>query len=371
VIVRDYLRFNAGEGMVPIPVREYRQMAGRAGRPHLDPYGEAVLIAKSEEMVEELFDCYIGAPAEDVRSRCANEAVLCTHILSLIATNFARETGEVLGFMNKTFYAHQGESPLALSRAVNRVLEFLEEAEMITEVGEWVEATEYGSLVSRLYIDPRSAETIVTTMARQKEYTDIGLLHLLCSTPDMMTLFVRRDDMYLLDRFLADHRDDLWMEIPWDAGEGFDRSLKTALLLADWADEVGEDVICERYNVGPGDVYGMVESVAWLVHATRQLAGLFAPHLVGPIEEMELRTKHGIKKELLPLIRLRGIGRVRARRLFNSGIGSVEALRAAGPEKVGKVLGQGIAAQIFEQLEGTRDEIAGVTGEQSTLSRFG
>jgi helicase len=251
------------------------------------------------------------------------------------------------------------------------VLEFLGEAEMITEVGEWLEATEYGSLVSRLYIDPRSAETIVTTMVRQKEYTDIGLLHLLCSTPDMMTLFVRRDDMYILDRFLADHRDDLWMEIPWDAGEGFDRSLKTALLLADWAGEVGEDVICERYNVGPGDVYGMVESVAWLVHATRQLAGLFAPHLAGPIEEMELRTKHGIKKELLPLIRLRGIGRVRARRLFNSGIGSLEALRAAGPEKVGKVLGQGIAAQIFEQLEGTRDEIAGVTGEQSTLSRFG
>ncbi|HNQ33002.1 MAG TPA: DEAD/DEAH box helicase, partial [Methanoculleus sp.] len=153
VIVRDYLRFNAGEGMVPIPVREYRQMAGRAGRPHLDPYGEAVLIAKSEEMVDELFDCYINAPAEDVRSRCADEAVLCTHILSLIATGFAREVGEVLAFMDGTFYAHQGESPRALSRAVHRALEFLREAEMITEVGEWIEATEYGSLVSRLYID--------------------------------------------------------------------------------------------------------------------------------------------------------------------------------------------------------------------------
>ncbi|MCK9277492.1 MAG: ATP-dependent DNA helicase [Methanoculleus sp.] len=371
VIVRDYLRFNAGEGMVPIPVREYRQMAGRAGRPHLDPYGEAVLIAKSEEMVDELFDCYIGAPAEDVRSRCANEAVLCTHILSLIATNFARETDEVLGFMDGTFYAHQGESPLALSRAVHRVLEFLRDAEMISEVGEWLEATEYGSLVSRLYIDPRSAEVIVTAMARQKKYTDIGLLHLLCSTPDMLTLYVRRDDMYILDRFLADHRDDLWMEIPWDAGEGFDRSLKTALLLADWADEVGEDVICERYSVGPGDIYGMVESVAWLVHASRQLAGLFAPHLAGPIEEMELRTKHGIKKELLPLIRLRGIGRVRARRLFNNNLGSIEALRAAGPEKVGKVLGQGIAARIFEQLEGARDEVGELAEEQATLSRFG
>ena len=371
VIVRDYLRFNAGEGMVPIPVREYRQMAGRAGRPHLDPYGEAVLIAKSEEMVDELFDCYINAPAEDVRSRCADEAVLCTHILSLIATGFAREADEVFAFMDGTFYAHQGESPRALSRAVCRALEFLREAEMITEVGEWIEATEYGSLVSRLYIDPRSAEVIVAAMIDRQEYTDIGFLHLLCSTPDMPTLYIRRDDMYLLDRFLADHRDDLWTDIPWDAGEGFDRSLKTALLLADWADEVGEDTICERYRVGPGDIYGMVESVAWLVHAARSLAKLFAPHLAAPIEEMELRTKHGIKKELLPLIRLHGIGRVRARRLFNNSLGSIEALRAAGPEKVGKILGQGIAARIFEQLEGTREEVGEVSEEQSTLSRFG
>ncbi|NLA38886.1 MAG: ATP-dependent DNA helicase, partial [Methanomicrobiales archaeon] len=371
VIVRDYLRFNAGEGMVPIPVREYRQMAGRAGRPHLDPYGEAILIAKSEEMVEGLFDHYIDAPAEDVRSQCANEAILCSHILSLISTGFVRERGELLGFMDGTLYAYMGESPRALSRAVDRALEFLVEAEMITEVGEWLESTEYGSLVSRLYIDPRSAEVIVTAMIGQKEYTDTGLLQLLCFTPDMLTLYVRRSDIYLLDRFLTEHLDELWMEIPWDSDERFDRSLKTALLLSDWANEVGEETICERYNVGPGDIYGMVEGVSWLIHASRHLARLFAPHLTGPIEEMELRTKHGIRKELLPLIRLRGIGRVRARRLFNNGLGSLDALRAAGPEKVGKVIGQKIAARVFEQLEEGQGEIEEVTEDQSTLSWFG
>ncbi|MDK2863342.1 MAG: ATP-dependent helicase [Methanomicrobiaceae archaeon] len=370
VIIRDYLRFNAGKGMVPIPVREYRQMAGRAGRPHLDPYGEAILIAKSDDMVDELFDCYIEAPPEDVRSRCADEAILCTHVLSLIATGFARERNEALGFMDGTFYANQGENPLALKRVVDRVLDFLLEAEMITDVGGWLEATEYGSLVSRLYIDPRSAELIVTAMTGRKEYTEIGLLHLLCSTPDMPTLYVRQKDIYLLDRFLADHQDELWLEIPWDVGEGFDRSLKTALLLADWVNETGEDTICERYSVGPGDIHGMVESVTWLVHAAQRLAGLFAPHLLHPIEEMELRVQHGVRREVLPLIRLRGIGRVRARRLFNNGIDSIEALRAAGPERVGNILGSGIAARIFEQLDGGGGEIEEPAETQSTLSRF-
>ena len=73
VIIRDYRRFSSGEGMVPIPVREYHQMAGRAGRPRLDPYGEAVLIAKDEQDVEALFEWYIDAPAEDIYSQAGSE----------------------------------------------------------------------------------------------------------------------------------------------------------------------------------------------------------------------------------------------------------------------------------------------------------
>ena len=96
VIIRDYLRFAAGEGMQPIPASEYHQMAGRAGRPRLDPYGEAVLIAKDEGQVEELFECYIEAPAEEVHSRIAEPTALYTHVLSLIASGFAGTRGELI-----------------------------------------------------------------------------------------------------------------------------------------------------------------------------------------------------------------------------------------------------------------------------------
>ncbi|MFB6091196.1 MAG: DEAD/DEAH box helicase, partial [Halobellus sp.] len=67
VIVRDWRRYD-GEfgGMKPLDVLEVHQMMGRAGRPGLDPYGEAVLVAKNSETRDELFERYIWADPEPV-----------------------------------------------------------------------------------------------------------------------------------------------------------------------------------------------------------------------------------------------------------------------------------------------------------------
>ncbi len=61
------------------------------------------------------------------------------------------------------------------------------------------------------------------------------------------------------------------------------------------------------------------------------------------IKEYEICMKNGIRRELLPLVKLRGIGRVRARRLFNNNITSPASLGTAGIENVTKILGRGIA----------------------------
>lgn len=353
VIIRDYLRFTAGEGMQPIPASEYHQMAGRAGRPRLDPYGEAVLIAKDEGQVGELFDYYIDAPAEEVHSRIAEPTALYTHVLSLIASGFAGTRNELASFMNRSFYSHEHRHGRLMQRAVDSALKFLVSSEMVLEIGEHIGATEFGSLVSRLYIDPRSAAMIISTLRERETYTDIGLLQLICSTPDMPRLYARNTDKPALDRMIEEHEEGLWLPLPQDEDEGetYYRAIKTAMLLSDWADELPDAQICERYGVGPGDVYGMVESVNWLLHASGELSRMFMPAFHSQIRDFETCMKNGIRRELLPLVKLRGIGRVRARQLFNNNLTTPESVRAAGIEQVTRIIGRGIAEQIFVQLE--------------------
>jgi helicase len=276
-----------------------------------------------------------------------------------------------MGFLDRTFYVHENRNRRGLEEVVDSALSFLEKSEMVVRLGDDLSATELGTMVSRLYLDPRSAEAITSCLARVEYFTPIGLLHLLCSTPDMPTLYLRQADLPILERYLYEHENAIWLTLPSfgdEECETFYRALKTALVLSDWTDELGEAMICERFGINPGDIYSFVESVQWLVHAASRLSSRFAPHLAGPLRDMEVRVRSGVKAELLPLVALRGIGRVRARRLFNNGIMGPDGIRAAGIDRVTSIIGRGIAKQVFAQLGRAPPE---AEGEQASLGHFG
>jgi len=89
VIVRDVTRYDADLGVnAPISVLEIRQMMGRAGRPKYDSIGEAILLAKGIEMVDELKERYILQDTEPIYSKLSIERALRTHILAAIASGF-------------------------------------------------------------------------------------------------------------------------------------------------------------------------------------------------------------------------------------------------------------------------------------------
>ncbi|MEM3641374.1 MAG: DEAD/DEAH box helicase, partial [Candidatus Bathyarchaeia archaeon] len=107
VVIQDYRRYEPGYGYYPISVLEYKQMAGRAGRPKYDKFGEAVLIAKTADETDYLMENYILAHPERIWSRLAVERILRSHVLATIAANFAYTERGIYEFFSKTFYAHQ------------------------------------------------------------------------------------------------------------------------------------------------------------------------------------------------------------------------------------------------------------------------
>ena len=368
VVVRDYRRYVAPLGLDFIPVLEFHQFCGRAGRPQYDKYGEAVVIAKGESEVEALFEEFILAEPERITSKLATEPALRTHVLTSIAAGYVNDADGLLEFMGQTFFAHQyGTGDVA--RVVERVLDFLEREQMIKRRGELLLATPFGELVSRLYVDPLSAVVLrdgIKGISRERP-TDLGLLHLICHTPDMTLLYLGRRDPSEFEALVAEHTGEFLVKVPDpedepEAYEYFLAEVKTACMLQSWLDEEIEDRIHERFGVGAGDIRRSVDTAEWLLYASHELARLFKIRpALAPLRNLRERVRYGIKEELLELVQLRGIGRVRARSLFRAGYRKLADIERTSERELARVpyIGPEIARSIKRQVErGAEPEVA-------------
>jgi helicase len=339
VVVRDWRRYDSSAGgMEPLPVLEVHQMMGRAGRPGRDPYGEALLLAKSHDQLDELFDRYVYADPEPVRSKLAAEPALRTHVLATIASGFARSREELRGFLDETLYASQTADNGRLDQVLDDVLAYLATNDFV-ETGDGLSATTLGHTVSRLYLDPMSAATIVDGLeASDGEPTPLGLYHLVSRTPDMYELYLRSGDRETYTEIAYERESELLGATPSEFAdvefEDWLSAVKTAKLLEDWAEERDEDDLTTRYGIGPGDIRSKVDTAEWLLGAAEEIAAELDLGVTNAVREARMRVEHGVKAELLELVGIRGVGRKRARRLFERDIDSRAALREAKKSRV-------------------------------------
>ncbi|MDD4330933.1 MAG: ATP-dependent DNA helicase [Methanosarcinaceae archaeon] len=365
VIVRNYRRYSPGEGMLPIPVLDYKQMAGRAGRPRLDPYGEAVLLAASEKERAALFERYIEADPEEIWSKLGTENALRTHVLSTIANGFTSSRKELMEFLKATFFAFQ-YSNFGLSSVVKDCLDFLKKEGML-EPSERLRATSYGLLVSKLYLDPLSAAILVNGLKKAEPLSDLTLLHLVCSTPDMRQLYMRKSDYGPVNDFVLAHAEEFAAPpSPFNKTEyeWFLAEVKTALLLIAWIEEKPENELCDRFAIGEGDIRALADIGEWIMHVLSQLAGLLGLKGVAKAQALEKRLHYGAGPELMDLLSIKGVGRVRARKLYSMGFKTLSALQEAEPKIVAEGVGPRLAAKIFKQLERSEkaEEAIGISG---------
>ncbi|MEM2907984.1 MAG: ATP-dependent DNA helicase [Candidatus Hadarchaeales archaeon] len=360
VVIRDYRRYEPTFGSQFIPVLEYKQMAGRAGRPKYDKYGEAVLVARSEDESEVLFEEFIKAKPERITSKLASEPALRSHVLASIAAGYVTSLKGMLDFIGHTFFAYQyGADQVA--HVIERVLDFLKQEDMVRQHGERLVATPFGERISWLYIDPMSGVVLRDGLKRAQKIqpTTFSFLHLICSTPDMELLYPRRRDYSELDLFVTEHVNEFLTRMPDEysepeAYEYFLAEVKTALMLQMWIDEAPEDDIHERFGIGAGDIRRAVDTADWLLYSAQELAKLFKIKGVAPtLRDLRKRVRYGVKEELLELIELRGIGRVRGRSLYKAGYRGLADIRKADVKELAQVphIGPEIAKSIKQQLE--------------------
>ena len=375
VIIKGYRRYDANFGMTPIPVLEYKQMAGRAGRPRLDPYGESVLIAKTYDELEELMQEYVLAKVEKIWSKLGSENALRTHILSTIATGFAGSMEELLDFMKVTFYSCQQE-PWSLKVVIQKIIDFLIDKKMIVEKN-GLFPTKLGELVSRLYIDPLSASMMIEGMEKIEEknlqYTELTLLHLASMTPDLRKLYLRSNDYEWLSDLIMEHHAE-FVNIPEQFKvdyEWFLSEVKTACVMLDWINEKKEEDIVKKFGIGEGDIRALSETTLWLVHSMSELASFHKRPCARKVRELAERVEYGASRELLDLIQIRGIGRVRARKLYDAGIRDMEDLLVADMKMISKLIGAKIAIKVLKQIGSDVTHVAAYEkDEQRRLGDF-
>jgi len=277
VVVRDQQRYTGSE-MAWLPVLEVHQMCGRAGRPGLDPYGEAVLVG-DDATGEALWDRYVDADPEAIESKLADPAALRTHVLSVVATGFADTHDGILDLLEATFYARE-TGAADLTDEVAAALEDLVGMGMLDRAAPGrdgaLAATDLGARTSRQYVRPETGARIVDGLrsaADLPEATVLTVLEVVCDTPDMQDTYLgdrERADMY---RYAQDHAAEFTTGLTEaDDFEGWLESVKTARVLAEWIDGADVETLVERYRIGPGDLESRIERAEWLLGAADALA---------------------------------------------------------------------------------------------------
>jgi helicase len=359
VVIADMTRYDAEQGgNAEISVLEYRQMAGRAGRPQYDDHGETVMIPPPSQPSADFLEHYTKEPPEPIKSRLSDESAMRSHTLATVATASGLSKADLDSLFRETLLAKQ-TGGAELTKLTEKALGYLLSERLLESHGGLFYPTDFGRRVSILYVDPVTAVMFRESVRRAepgRNYT-AGLLHLIASTPDFEPKFpLRSKDFDQAMAFVEEHSAEMLERHTTREFADYDRVLqdmRSVMALHGWIDEWREEQLLARLGVEPGDMHRAVDNADWLLHALVELSKLFKlPEMVRQAELLRRRVAGGVSEELVELTTLSGVGRVRARALHSAGYRTLEDIKEAPAEKLAMVdkVGTAVARKIKEQV---------------------
>ncbi len=364
-IIRDLKRFTQ-HGMRNIPVLEYEQQAGRAGRPGQEKLGQAIIFAKDEKDKKKIIEKYVFGEPEDILSKLAVEPILRTYVLSLISTEYCKTKKDLQNFFSKTFFAFQYEDEKELNFIIENNIIKLEEWGFIkvfqeNKNNDFISAKDYnkkeavkirptllGKRVSELYLDPYTANYIINYL-KQELLSPVSLLFMFSNCIEMRPLLsvgVRTTNE--TESWLNDYEEKLGDENELLSADYFEllKAVRTTMFLHDWINEFTEDRILEKFGARPGEINAKIETLDWLIYSAAEISRLSNKDVIKYLIRLRIRAKNGCKEELIPLLKFKNIGRVRARKLFSNNIRNVHDVKTEKYEKIAEIIGKKLALQL-------------------------
>ena len=352
VVISNINRYNAKVGANrPISVLEYKQLCGRAGRPQYDKFGESIVVGNGNG--EEILEHYIKGEPEPIESKITEDKSLRTHILSVIVTHPGIKKEEILNFFLQTLGGLQSRKP-TIKFGIDIALRFLSSEVLIIKKGERYAATEFGKKTSLLYIDPLTATHFrdsLENVSKKRKHT-FGFLHVITNSEEFFPKFsLRNKDFETASIMIENHTSELLEPI-----SEYDCS-RSLLALQSWITESSETTLSDNLGIESGDMHRMVENANWLTYCLREIAKhVERADLLEEFENLRRRIIYGIREELLELVKVKGIGRKRARTLFKHKIKTLDDLAKIPVNKLAEIdkIGLTLADNIKSELKKVR-----------------
>jgi helicase len=261
---------------------------------------------------------------------------------------------EIHELFASTLFARQYRSA-TVEFKVESALDYLEQEELIKSKNDRYIATEFGRRTSLLYIDPVTAvafRDVLERVERAEGRHTLGFVHLITSSPDFYPkLSLRKKDYDELSLLIQDRGSEMLYPI-----SEYDCT-RSLWALCEWMEETGDKVLGEQMGVEPGDMHRIVEMGEWLAYSLYEVAKLLRREdLLAELYNLRTRIRYGVKEELLPLVALEGIGRVRARALYSAGLTDAGKIarapqsKLAGIPKIGPAVAEKLKGQLSKRL---------------------
>lgn len=347
VVIRDHTRWTSN-GPASIPVFDYEQMSGRAGRPQYDDVGYSYLVAKTMDEAFDLEARYVNGEIELTNSKLIdNKDAIYKQIIAQIASSLSKNLDDLNDFFGKTLYGFQMKNNPSMSMfaqdslnwELESALEFLLQNGIIRAIPEGLKTTDFGNLIAKSNYAVETAVKIKEYVSTMEKLNPAEMIYALAETPDLPLISFKgrkskdpvRDKLSECGLFAVD----------------IGNPEATAVSLIEWIDERNEYEIENAYNVYSASTRRSAYEASRLVKFAKNTLEVLGNYSnLKDMDYLSARLYYGVKEDIIPLVvGVKRLGRKRARLLmktFGDNLSEasekeLQKVEGIGPKLAGKV----------------------------------